>query len=144
MLNFFRSVLLAAIATFPVFAITLPIQFMLTKLFFDLQDGRSLSLDFADWMSVEALLEIAAFGGIAAVYALVIGGIGAILVDKFFMPNGGSRKQYAVAGAVVGFIGSGLFAFVFALPAALAGFVAGWVYGANRKLRDRAPPSASN
>ena len=137
MLNFCKSIILAALATFPVFTVALPIQSMLVSVFIDMQAGRSFSIDFTEWMSVEALSRVAAFGGIAAGYALIIGGIGAILVDKYIMTNGGSKKQYAVAGAGVGFIGSGLFAFVFAAPAALAGFIAGWVYGANRKLGKR-------
>ncbi|WP_306251104.1 hypothetical protein [Parvularcula sp. IMCC14364] len=136
MLNFFKSVLLAAIATIPVFAVTLPIQAMLTMMVVDLQHERSLSIDFTDLMSVGEFLGIAALGGIAAVYALVVGSIGAIIVDKFFIPNGGSKKQYARTFAIVGFIGSGLFAFIFAVPALIAGYVAGWVYGANRKLNN--------
>lgn len=136
MLNFFKSVLLAATVTIPIYTVTLPIQSMLTMLVFDLKAGRSLSIDFTEWMSVDAFLGFAAFGGIAAIYSLVVGSIGAVFVDKFFMPNCGSKKQYARTFAIVGLIGSGLFAFIFAVPALIAGYVAGWVYGANRNINN--------
>ncbi len=138
MFNFFKSIFLAALATFPVFAITLPIQILIVRLFVDIQAGETISVDFTEWMSADVLLGFAAIAGFGVVFALIIGCLGAFLVDRFFMPSGGSKKQYAFAGAIVGVIGSGFFAFIFTAPAGLAGIIAGWVYGSNRILPQRA------